>query len=184
MIFRDALVHHYLNGLEVGEEVGRWLKKHGGWLPDPQAVYGDGTPPTRPVDEGEDVTSLYPVSAMKEAEQLMHKLDHTTPEEAPFVIAVNQWLIDAGRESNFLTPLISVYKERVAFHEGIITAKELEIARQDAQIRDLRHTIAVKDDVIRSADRMIALLRSGVEPRTTERSGDRSRSPLRFGDSD
>ena len=60
-IFRDALALHYIDGIcAAGEEVELWLKTHGGWLPDPQEVYGDGTPLTQPEDEGWDVMSKEP----------------------------------------------------------------------------------------------------------------------------
>ena len=74
-IFRDALALHYIDGIcAAGEEVESWLKTHGGWLPDPQEVYGDGTPLTQPEDEGWDVMSKEPEKAMKEAKGVMSLL--------------------------------------------------------------------------------------------------------------
>ena len=74
-IFRDALALHYIDGIcAAGEEVDVWLKTHGGWFPDPQEVYGDGTPLTQPKDEGWDVMSKEPEKATKEAKGVMSLL--------------------------------------------------------------------------------------------------------------
>ena len=71
-IFRDALALHYIEGIcQAGTEVDAWLKTHGGWLPNPQEVYGDGTPLTQPEDEGWDVMSKEPEKAMKDATDVM-----------------------------------------------------------------------------------------------------------------
>jgi len=69
-IFRDVLAAHYIDGHPFGEEADLWLKTHGGWLPDPQEMYDDGTPLTQPRDEGDRV-SEYPEKALKEAMGLM-----------------------------------------------------------------------------------------------------------------
>lgn len=74
VIFREALVIHYVDTLAAGDEVDAWLRKHGGWLPDPQELYGDGTPLTQPVDEGLDVFSNSPEIALREAEETMDRL--------------------------------------------------------------------------------------------------------------
>ena len=73
-IFREALVIHYVDTLAAGDEVDAWLRKHGGWLPDPQELYGDGTPLTQPADEGLDVFSNSPEIALREAEETMDRL--------------------------------------------------------------------------------------------------------------
>ncbi len=73
-VFREALAFHYIEGLEVGPEVDAWLKNHGGWLPDPQELYGDGTPLDQPKDEGDNVDSKDPARAMEDAKGLMSKL--------------------------------------------------------------------------------------------------------------
>ena len=70
-IFRDVLAAHYIDGHPFGEEADLWLKIHGGWLPDPQEMYDDGTPLTQPRDEGDRVMSKYPEKALKEAMGLM-----------------------------------------------------------------------------------------------------------------
>ena len=70
-IFRDVLAAHYIDGHPFGEEADLWLKIHGGWLPDPQEMYDDGTPLTQPRDEGDRVMSKDPEKALKEAMGLM-----------------------------------------------------------------------------------------------------------------
>ena len=70
-IFRDVLAAHYIDGHPFGEEADVWLKTHGGWLPDPQEMYGDGTPLTQPRDEGDRVMSNDQEKALKEAMGLM-----------------------------------------------------------------------------------------------------------------
>ena len=77
VIFRNALVSHYIDGIEAGAAVEYWLRTHRGWLPDPQDTYGDGTPLTQPADEGEDVMSFTPALAMEEAKPLMQRLVDT-----------------------------------------------------------------------------------------------------------
>ena len=59
-ILRYALAAHYMEGDPNGHEFDAFLKKHGGWLPDPQELYDDGTPLTQPQDEGVDVRSTFP----------------------------------------------------------------------------------------------------------------------------
>ena len=74
-IFRDALIMHYMEGpLEAAADVEEWLRNHGGWIPDPQVLYGDGTPDDQPMDEGEDVTSSIPVAALRDAVVTMSSL--------------------------------------------------------------------------------------------------------------
>ena len=71
VIFRDTLLKHYIDELPCGDEVELWLKTHGGWFPDNQVSYGDGTPLTQPKDEGTDVVSPKPEMALREASTLM-----------------------------------------------------------------------------------------------------------------
>ena len=72
-IFRHALAMHYIDDIEAGDKVEEWLRKHKGWLPDPQVLYGDGTPP-QPRDEGTNVSSPFPAEAVKEAFTIMNIL--------------------------------------------------------------------------------------------------------------
>ena len=80
-IFRYVLVAHYIDGHLFGEEADLWLKTHGGWLPDPAEMYGDGTPLTQPCDEGGCVMSKDPEKAMKEATGLMTCLAECLPDD-------------------------------------------------------------------------------------------------------
>ena len=64
-IFRDVLAAHYIDGHPFGEEADLWLQTHGGWLPDPQEMYDDGTPLTQPRDEGDRVMSKDPETPRK-----------------------------------------------------------------------------------------------------------------------
>ena len=73
-------------------------------------------------------------------------------------------------------PLVDALKERVAFQEEMLVRTRQEIA-------NLKRVVEAKDDLIRIQADLIAVFR-GVIPRTTQESRDRSRSPLRFGDSD
>jgi hypothetical protein len=107
-IFRDALALHYIDGIcAAGEEVESWLKTHGGWLPDPQEVYGDGTPLTQPEDEGWDVTSKEPEKAMKEAKGVMSLLaeflrDGIAEEmgQCDLKASAQKWLEDLAGQGN------------------------------------------------------------------------------------
>ena len=74
IIFRNALAAHYIDGITVGDSVDLWLKTHGGWFPDPQEIYGDGTPLTQPIDEGDEVMSTERLQAMLDAKALMIRL--------------------------------------------------------------------------------------------------------------
>ena len=109
-IFRDALALHYIDGIcAAGEEVELWLKTHGGWLPDPQEVYGDGTPLTQPVDEGWDVMSKEPEKAIKEAKGVMSLLaeflrDGIAEEmgQCDLKASAQKWLDDLGKGNLYL----------------------------------------------------------------------------------
>ena len=76
-VFRGALVEDYINGLEAGKEVSKWLSTHGGWFPDPQLDYGE-EPPN---DEGNAVMSPQPAAAMADAKSVMLRLHETLTDE-------------------------------------------------------------------------------------------------------
>ena len=80
-LFRDILTQHYVDGHPCGKDADDWLRKHGGWFPDPQELYDDGT--SLPKDEGLDVRRQHP-AALEEAFNLITKLD--------------QWLLSANLE--------------------------------------------------------------------------------------
>ena len=77
IVLRSALVMHYIVGIDAGEAVEAWLKKHGGWLPDNQEDYGGDTP----ADEGEEVMSAEPEVAMVQAKSLLQLLVETIDDD-------------------------------------------------------------------------------------------------------
>ena len=95
VILRDALLKHYIDELSCGHEVEAWLKTHGGWFPDNQMTYGDGTPLTQPKDEGEDVMSKEPANVLVDAKVVMESLWTTLDdEEADLANSVCSWIMD------------------------------------------------------------------------------------------
>ena len=93
VIFRDTLLKHYIDELPCGDEVELWLKTHGGWFPDNQVSYGDGTPLTQPKDEGEDVVSPKPEMALREASTLMELIWPVLDEyDADLMSSMCNWL--------------------------------------------------------------------------------------------
>ena len=91
-IFRNALFHHYIDGIAAGDDVERWLKTHHGWFPDEQADYGYGC--MMPPADGPDMMSKDPALAMKEAKTLMDRLSKTLGQEenAAVLDEVCEWL--------------------------------------------------------------------------------------------
>ena len=65
---RAFLYEHYINGLEHGELVERWLRDHRGWYPDQQQDW-DGAIPE---DEGIECRSRNPPLAIREAFRVLH----------------------------------------------------------------------------------------------------------------
>lgn len=114
IIFREALAAHYIDGIVAGDCVDAWLRAHKGWLPDPQEVYGDGTPLTQPVDEGDYAISANQATAMDDAKKLMIRLHDTLAEddahEERILRLVDKWLDDlpprrrAERQSRSRSP--------------------------------------------------------------------------------
>ena len=97
VILRDALLKHYIDELSCGHEVEAWLKTHGGWFPDNQMTYGDGTPLTQPKDEGEDVMSKEPANVLVDAKVVMESLWTTLDDDdADLANSVCSWIIDLG----------------------------------------------------------------------------------------
>ena len=97
VILRDALLKHYIDELSCGHEVEAWLKTHGGWFPDNQMTYGDGTPLTQPKDEGEDVMSKEPENVLVDARVVMESLWATLDDEdADLANSVCSWIMDLG----------------------------------------------------------------------------------------
>ena len=50
LLFRQMLAQHYMESHPLGAEVEDWLLRFGGWFPDPQVLYGDGS--SRLKDDG------------------------------------------------------------------------------------------------------------------------------------
>jgi len=125
-IFREALAMHYIDGLEVGPQVDSWLKSHGGWFPDPQELYGDGSPMDQPIDEGEDVASKDPSRALDDAKELMPKLIanlaremESFPEDANMKFladTASSWMTESGDDGAGLASS-SLTEANVEAHE-------------------------------------------------------------------
>ena len=90
LVFREALAEHYINGLAAGDDVELWLRTHGGWFPDPQLSYGDGT--AMPEDEGTYIITKNPAEATRDARALMLRLSDTLDEDD------NETLLDRVRK--------------------------------------------------------------------------------------
>ena len=69
---RELLAAHYVGESCVeGPQIEAWLLEWGGWFGDPQDLYSDGTPWTRPVDQGADAPCRDPDQAVYDAEWLL-----------------------------------------------------------------------------------------------------------------
>ena len=65
---RELLYEHYMDGLEHGELVERWLRDHKGWYPDQQERWDHPLPK----DEGIERRSDDPKLAIREAFRIIH----------------------------------------------------------------------------------------------------------------
>ena len=93
MIFRDALLKHYIDELPCGDKVEMWLITHGGWFPDNLVIYDDGTPLTQPKDEGIDAMSKEPERAFQEARNLMEPMWPVLDDyDADLMSSMSDWL--------------------------------------------------------------------------------------------
>ena len=93
MIFRDALLKHYIDELPCGDKVEMWLITHGGWFPDNLVIYDDGTPLTQPKDEGIDAMSKEPERAFQEARNLMELMWPVLDDyDADLMSSMSDWL--------------------------------------------------------------------------------------------
>ena len=72
---RELLAWHYMEGLQHGDMVAAWLLEFGGWMPDAQLLYGDGTPLTRPLDQGLYTPCLDIERAISEAAYLFDLIE-------------------------------------------------------------------------------------------------------------
>jgi hypothetical protein len=69
VLLRRILAHEYMDGHPLGEEAENWLLRYGGWFPDPQLLYGDGT--SAPPDAGVDCPCSEIEAANAEAELIL-----------------------------------------------------------------------------------------------------------------
>ena len=169
--FRDVLALHYINGIsKTGEEVDMWLKTHGGWFPDPQEVYGDGTPLTQPKDEGWDVMSNEPEKAMKEAKGVMGSLkeffgdgvaEHMNRPDLK--ASVKKWLADLPRDRSrsprrCVIPdlTVTVLRGTVQLKDQIIEALQGQIQAQDRELVKNAYCISYLETTVKAKDEMVA----------------------------
>ena len=180
-IFRDALALHYIDGIsKTGEEVDMWLKTHGGWFPDPQEVYGDGTPLTQPKDEGWDVMSKEPEKATKEAKGVMSLLaeflrDGIAEEmgHCDLKASAQKWLDDVvGQAAPPETPkrdrsrsprrcvipdmMIATMEQTIQLKDQIIEALQGKIQAQDRELVNNAYRISYLETTVKAKDEMIA----------------------------
>ena len=69
VVLRRILAHHFMDGHPLGEEAEKWLLRYGGWFPDPQLLYGDGT--SAPPDTGVDGPCSEIEAGLAEAELII-----------------------------------------------------------------------------------------------------------------
>ena len=84
-LFRDVLLAHYIDGHDCGKDVDQWLRKHKGWFPDNQEIYGDGTPLTQPKDDGMNVASPH-TDVLEEAHYILEKLHAMADNEEEHIL--------------------------------------------------------------------------------------------------
>ena len=159
-IFRSALATYYIEGGDEGiSEVEAWLKSHKGWLPDPQEVYGDGTPLTQPKDEGDAVSSAYPILAITEAKRVMillrNSLENTRfkdglqDNEEARLAQVQKWLGDTAfcDRSRSRSPRRSS-TSALPYTEKLVELQKDKIMALEAQIVKLESELAIKNKLI------------------------------------
>ena len=171
-IFRDALALHYIDDIsKTGEEVNVWLKTHGGWLPDPQEVYGDGTPLTQPKDEGWDVMSKEPEKATKEAKGVMGSLKEFLGDGVAEHIgctalkaSVKQWLADLPRDRSrsprrCVIPdmMIATMEQTIQLKDQIIEALQGKIQAQDRELVKNAYRISYLETTVKANEQLIAM---------------------------
>ena len=167
-VFRNALMHHYIDGIVAGDDVETWLKTHGGWFPDEQADYGyGGLMPVAP--EAKDIAK-----AMEDAKRLMDRLSKTLGEDenADVLREVRDWLQGAsgGASSSNLTEanleardfrlefahetLQSFKRDRSRsprrFDDWDAKAAALQLDIKDARIDNLKESVQSLRDTIQS----------------------------------
>ena len=181
-IFRDALALHYINDIsKSGEAVNVWLTTHGGWFPDPQEVYGDGTPLTQPKDEGWDVMSKEPEKAMRGAERVMGALKEFLGDGVAEHIgctdlkaSVKQWLADLaqGRDRSrsprrcvipqmtidVLKGTIQLQSDAIEALNGKIKGLQKYIEENNSELVKNAYRITYLETMVKAKDEMIAMV--------------------------
>ena len=69
ILLRQILAQHYVDTHVLGAEVEDWLLRWGGWFPDPQVLYGDGS--SRLQDNGVDCPCPDVIAALEHSELLL-----------------------------------------------------------------------------------------------------------------
>ena len=69
VLFRQMLAQHYVDGHHLGLEATDWLLRFGGWFPDPQVHYGEGS--SRLEDNGVYCPCPDVIAALEAAELLL-----------------------------------------------------------------------------------------------------------------
>ena len=67
VLFRQILAQHYMESHPLGAEVEDWLLRFGGWFPDPQVLYGDGTR----LQDGVDCPCPDVIAALEDSQLLL-----------------------------------------------------------------------------------------------------------------
>ena len=155
-IFREALAEHYVNTIAFGDEVESWLKKHGGWLPDPQLTYCNGPP----ADEGPYVMSPIPAQTLDDAEPVMHKiLTSLDPNEHEDLVAMaRRWLDCHDEEIDRNSRARSRSRSR-SRSPGLL---KYEITLKDIQIKGFQAIRDCKEGVIAALKNQIDTLKHRV----------------------
>ena len=159
-VFREALAAYYIEGGDAGiSEVEAWLKSHKGWMPDPQEIYGDGTPLTQPKDERVDVSSAYPHLAITEAKRVMLRLhdrlemtkfkDGLQDNEEARLAQIQKWLGDSAfcDRSRSRSPRRSS-TSMLPYTEKLVELQKDRIIALEAQIVKLESELAIKNKLI------------------------------------
>ena len=172
IVLRSALAMHYIVGIDAGEAVEAWLKKHGGWLPDTQEDYGGCTP----ADEGEEVMSAEPEVAMVEAKSLLQRLVDTVGEDVHDPLGVlpgaRQWLQDltlSRKRSRSPSPppsgIVSGIERIHNFASQLMlekTALQIRVWRLEEDKRCLERRVGLLEEDKQGLERILDMAVSGL----------------------
>ena len=155
-VFRNALFHHYIDGIAAGDDVEKWLKTHGGWFPDEQSDYGYGC--LMPVADDPEAAFKDPAKAVEDAKPLMDRLSKTLGEDenADVLREVRDWLQGAsgGASSSNLTEAnLEARDFRLEFAHETLQSFKRDRSRSPLRIEPLPDAARVALDVVCSRDR-------------------------------